>query len=73
MKKIVLSALLRPSKEGVAAKVAEFPDIKVTTFKKNLRWAFTTGSVTLALALGYLPPSYGSSHLISRSPMIKTL
>jgi len=30
MKKIVLSALLRPSKEGVAAKVAEFPDIKVS-------------------------------------------
>jgi len=29
MKRIVLSALLRPSKEGVAAKVAEFPDIKV--------------------------------------------
>jgi hypothetical protein len=27
MKKIVLSALLRPSKEGVAAKVAEFPDM----------------------------------------------
>ena len=32
MKKIVLSALLRPSKEGVAAKVAEFPDIKVSAW-----------------------------------------
>jgi hypothetical protein len=35
MKKIVLSALLRPSKEGVAAKVAEFPDIQVSAWSIN--------------------------------------
>jgi hypothetical protein len=32
MKKILLSALLRPTKEGVEAKVAEFPDIKVSAW-----------------------------------------
>ena len=32
MKKMVLSALLRPTKEGVEAKIAEFPDIKVSSW-----------------------------------------
>ena len=32
MKKIVLSALLRPAKDGVEAKVAEFPDIQVSAW-----------------------------------------
>jgi hypothetical protein len=32
MKKMLLSALLRPTKEGVEAKVAEFPDIKVSAW-----------------------------------------
>jgi hypothetical protein len=31
-KKMLLSALLRPTKEGVEAKVAEFPDIKVSAW-----------------------------------------
>jgi hypothetical protein len=30
MAKLVLSALLRPRREGVEAKIAEFPDIKVS-------------------------------------------
>ena len=32
MKKMLLSALLRPTKEGVEAKIAEFPDIKVSSW-----------------------------------------
>jgi hypothetical protein len=32
MKKMLLSALLRPTKEGVEARVAEFPDIKVSAW-----------------------------------------
>jgi len=32
MKKIVLSALLRPAKDGVEAKVAEFQDIQVSAW-----------------------------------------
>jgi hypothetical protein len=34
-KKMVLSALLRPSKEGIEAKVAEFPDIKVSAWSAH--------------------------------------
>ena len=32
MAKLVLSALLRPRREGVQAEVAEFPDIKVSAW-----------------------------------------
>ena len=32
MAKVVLSALLRPRREGVQAEVAEFPDIKVSAW-----------------------------------------
>jgi hypothetical protein len=32
MKKIVLNALLSPSKEGISAKVSEYPDIKVSAW-----------------------------------------
>lgn len=32
MAKLILSALLRPRREGVEAKIAEFPDIKVSAW-----------------------------------------
>jgi hypothetical protein len=43
MAKLILSALLRPRRDGVQAQVAEFPDIKVSSW-----------SIAGALALGSL-------------------
>jgi hypothetical protein len=39
MAKLVLSALLRPRREGVEAKIAEFPDIKVSAWSVGVALA----------------------------------
>ena len=57
MAKLILSALLRPRREGVEAKIAEFPDIKVSAVN-SLGSSISTSNAKRYWAIQYAEPHH---------------